>query len=152
MKAVWQIFGNVAFVGKVEPRLDLRPEIDEPSPPGRDGPAEPAFSPQQRLLALTFGLGSDEVAETFDLGEIELSVFEGPAGEVAGSGQLDILDGGQGAQHRRNDGARSMDLEFGAVFAGKAVRRRKENDQSRIERSPVSAAQGPERHVPRIGN
>ena len=49
--------------------------------------AEQALQLTQRLAALPIGVGVNEIVETFGLGEIELAVLEGAAGEFAGLGR-----------------------------------------------------------------
>ena len=52
-------------------------------PPGLGAIAEQAAHLLERLPALRLGLGADQVGQRLDLGEIELAVLEGAAGELA---------------------------------------------------------------------
>ena len=60
----------------------------------------PPAEPRDGLLALRLGLGLDEIAETFDLGEVEPAVEEGAAGELAGFGESHAGQCSDAAQQR----------------------------------------------------
>ena len=77
----------------------------------------------QRLAALAFGLGRDQIGEAFHRGEIELAVLEGAPGEFAGLGRAQALEARRRrCKHRGDHGAAAVQLQLGDVLAGLAMR------------------------------
>jgi hypothetical protein len=77
---------------------------------------------RQRLAALRFRLGVDEIGEPLDFGQVELAVLEGAARELAGLGETRARQGehriDRGPDHR----AAAMHVKLGHVLAGEARR------------------------------
>ena len=90
--------------------------------PGLGAVAEQALHLPERLAALAFGLGADQVGQAFDRGEVELAVLEGAAGEFAGFGRAQAVDAAKRRQRGRDHRAAAMQLQLGDVLAGLAVR------------------------------
>ena len=113
------------FVGKVDLGLDQSRRFDQLAPPALIDGAQSASALAERLAALALGLGVHEVGKAFGFGQVELAVLEGAAGEFAGLRQAERRAGCRAASITRRDHRRAaMDVEFGHVFAGEAVRGR----------------------------
>ena len=82
-----QFARDVALVGEVQARFNLCAGIEQRLAPECDSIRQTAGEAGHRLLPLALGLGKDQIAEAFDLGEIELAVEEGAARELAGVGE-----------------------------------------------------------------
>ena len=117
-----QIVRHVGLVGKVDAGFDQRQRLDEFLPPGLGAVTQRAGHLPIGLPALALGFRHYQIGEAFDGGEIELAVLEGAAGEFAGLGGAQILEAGEGGQRRRDHRAAAVQLQFGRVLAGLAVR------------------------------
>ena len=114
--------------------LDLRQRLDRARAPGLGAVAEQAAHLLERLPALRLGLGADQVGERLDLGEVELAVLEGAAGELAGLRQPQALDPAERRQHRGDHRAAAVELKLGHVLAGLAARAGKPERQRLVDR------------------
>jgi hypothetical protein len=79
-----------------------------------------AFILAERLFALTFRFGVDQVGQRLGLGQVEFAVLDRPSGEFARLGGSQARDPPQRAQHGLDHGAAAMDMEFGDILARKA--------------------------------
>ena len=154
-----QILRHVGFVGEIDPRLDQRQRLDQPRAPAFGAVAEQAFHLPERLAALRLGLGTDQIGQAFDRGEIELAVLERAAGELAGLRRPQPLDPAERSQHRGDHRAAAVQLQLGRVLAGLAVRPGKPQRQRLVDhltayadrargRAPPGAARGGGRSAP----
>jgi hypothetical protein len=102
----------------------LRPsrKFEQPVLPFPDLLAQSAFGERERGLALRFGLGLDQIGEALGLGEVNSSVLECTAGELAWFSKPQALDLGQRAEQCINHRAPAMTLKFNAIFARRACR------------------------------
>ncbi len=132
-----QFLGYIALVGEIDPRLDQRRRLDDPLPPTLSPGAERAFQLPQRLAPLPVGVGVDQVVEALGFCEIQLAVLKGAAGEFAGLGGPQSLQGTDCLKHRSQHGPTAMDMQLGNVFAGRAVRLRKPESNRFVERLPA---------------
>ncbi len=125
---------HVALVGEVDGGLDLRQRFDGLGPPGLGAVAEQAAHLLERLPALRLGLGADQVGERLDLGEVELAVLEGAAGELARLRQPQPLDPAERRQHRGDDRVAAVELKLHHVLAGLAAGAGKPERQRLVDR------------------
>ncbi len=95
--------------------------------------AQLAVELAQSLAALRLGLGRGEVGDRLGLGQVELAVQKGAAGEFAGLGEAQP-EPAECRDHRGEHGAAAVQMELGDILAGKARRRRKPQDQRVVER------------------
>ena len=95
-----------------------------------------ALGERKRRLALRFGLGLDQVGETFGFGQVDPAVLESAAGEFAGFGQAQALDRGQRTEDGIDHGPAAMALKFHAIFAGRTRRTVEPEDQCSSSKSP----------------
>src|SRR3546814_12229758 len=65
----------------------MRQHSGQPSGPAAGEPRETAFHLAERLAALRFGVGLDEVGQPLDGGEIEPPIVAGAAREFSGLGR-----------------------------------------------------------------
>ena len=118
----------------------FRRRRDQRRAPRRRRIADHAGQLPLRLAALHLRLGVDEIGETLDLGEVELAVEEGAAGELAGLGERStpaVRCEHIAAPWRRPPGCR----------AG-AVRRRPRRARSSLPRTPGRARDRGSRRSP----
>ena len=87
-----QRVADIAFIGEIEPRLDLGAQIEQLIAPAVDALRQAALEPRQGLAPLVLGFRLEQIAETFDLDQVELAVLEGAAGELTGFRQARALD------------------------------------------------------------
>ena len=113
-----QILRHIGLVGKINSRLHERQRFDQPRPPCLGAVAEQALELPIRLPALRFGLGANQIGQTLDGGEVEPAVLEGAARKLAGLCRPQSVDAAECAEHRGNDRAPSVHLQFGDVLAG----------------------------------
>src|ERR1700722_15746679 len=118
-----QIFRQALF-GKVDLGFEPRLGLQQPLAPILIDLRRRARSLAQRLAALRRGFGRDQVGHAFGLGQIELAVQKGAAGELARLGQAQTRHLAQGIEQRRRHRAPAMEVELGHVLAGVARRRR----------------------------
>ena len=69
----------------------MRQQAQQPLAPAAIKRAEIAVELVQCLAALRLGLGGDEIGHCLGLGQVELAVEKGAAGEFAGVGQAQPL-------------------------------------------------------------
>ena len=131
--AAWRL-RHVAFVGKIDFGLTQRGGLKQRGAPPLRLAAEASLHLAQRLAALPFGLGLDQIAEPLDLDEINLAVEQRAAREFAGLGRAGFSKSGERLDQARYDRAAAMDVEFGAILARKTARRGKEKDKPGIDR------------------
>ena len=118
----------------------MRQQSQQPRAPAAIERAELAIELAQGLAALRLGLGRDQIGDRFGLGQIELAVQKGAAGEFAGLGEAQP-HARQRRDHRRDDRAAAMDVKFGDILAGNAARRRETTARARHRcRSPLSGS------------
>ena len=94
------------------------------------------------LLPLRLGLGLDEIAETFDFGEIEPAIEEGAARELTGLGETQTGQGGDAAEQCAHHGGRAVDLQLGGVLAGEGMRRRHPGDEAGVDELSIETERG----------
>ena len=70
-RAGHHVLRDIALVGKVDPGLDQRQRLDQSLPPGLGALPEHPLELPQRLPALRFGLGRDQIGEPLDRGQVE---------------------------------------------------------------------------------
>ena len=122
--------------------------MDQPPAPAEIEIALRAFGILHGKAALRFGLGVDQIGQRLGLDQIELAVEKGAAREFARFGMADAIKAGDRLQHLAGDGAAAMDMEFGDVLAGKAVRTREKQHQAVVDQRSVGRpelAQGGDR-------
>ena len=110
----------------------MRQEAQQPLAPAAIDLAEPAIELAQGLAALRLGFGGGEIGDRLGLGQIELAVQKSAAGELAGLGEPQA----HSAERRhdcRQHATAAMQLQFGDIFAGNAVRRREPQRQAVIQ-------------------
>ena len=129
-----EIVGHVAFVGKVDHRLNQRQRRYQPGPPALRLLAQQAAELPERLAPLRLGFGADEIGQTLDAGEVELAVGKAAAGELAGLRRPQTFHRAERADERRHHGAAAMQVELDGVLAGFAFRRRKPQHQRIVDR------------------
>ena len=89
-------------------------------------------------------------ARPLGLGQVELAVLHRPARELPPLGRPQTRHGGQCRQHRLDDRAPAMDMELRDVFAGRACRSGKPQNEGGIDyRNPPPARFA--RHLPPRG-
>ena len=115
------------------PRFDQRERLDEPRAPGFRALAQKPLEVPERLPPLRLGLGIDEVREPLDRGQVEPSVLERAAGELAGFRRPQTFDAAERLEHAGDDRAGAVQLQLGNVLAGLARRGRKPQRERFIE-------------------
>ena len=103
-----------------------------PAPVAVEG-AEFAVELAQGLTALRLGFGGDKIGDRLGLGQVELAVEEGAAGEFAGLGEPQT----EPAQRPRDRGQHrtaAVQVEFGDILAGGAARSGKPQQQPVVDR------------------
>src|SRR5690606_22850196 len=123
-------------------------EIKQSIAPSINGFGQPTIISRQSLLALLFRIGAEQIAEALDFDEIKFTVLKRAARELARFGQAQT----KGLQFGKNgfDASRgTMDLQLGAVLAGKTVWCGKKCHQTLIKTPGLTnVAQA---HLPRTG-
>ena len=112
------------LVREIDRRFEMRHKPQEPLAPAAIDPAEMAVELAQGLAALRLRFGRREIGDRLGLGQVELVVQKGAAGELAGLGEPQSPPR-QCRHDRRQNGAAAMHMKFGDILAGDAVRRRK---------------------------
>ena len=87
----------------------------------------------QSLAPLRLGFGGDEIGEAFDFGQVELAVFKGSAGEFAGFGRPRFRETRERPDQGRDYRRPAMDMELGAILAGKAHRPGEEKRKAPVD-------------------
>ena len=103
--------GDIALVLEIERRLDLRRQPEQPFAPVLDLARQRAARNTQRGAALQLGLGRDQVGQAFDLQQVDLSVGEGAAGELARLGEAEARERRQLGIDRVDDSATAVELQ-----------------------------------------
>ena len=129
-----QIVRHVGLVGKIDARVDQGERLNQPLPPRLGTVAEKSLELTQRLAALPFGFRHHQIGEALDGGEIELAVLEAAPGELAGLGRTQALDARQRGEHCGDHRAATVQLQFGDILAGLAVRAGKPQRQRLVDR------------------
>ncbi len=138
-----QILGHIGLVGKVDPRFDQRQRVDQALPPGFGAPASQALELPERLPALGRRLRRDEIGKPFDSREIEAAVLERAPSELTRLGQPATVDPAQRLEHGGNHRVAAVQLQFGDILAGLAVRRRKPQRQRLVDHVAVRPDRAP---------
>ena len=112
--------GRQILVRKIDRGLEMRQQPQQPLAPAAIQGAEPAFELAQRLAALRLGFGGGEVGHRLGLGQIELAVEEGAAGEFSGLGEAQAAPA-ECRDDRGQHGAAAMQVQFRDILAGDAV-------------------------------
>ena len=128
---------HVALVGEVETGFDQRLRAHEFRAPAFVERAQRPFGLRQRLAALRFRLGVDEIGKSLDLGQVELAVLEGAARELAGLGEARAGQREHRADHSADHRAAAMHVKLGHVFAGEARRAFEPEDEAAIDERRV---------------
>ena len=144
---------NVPFIGKVDRRLGQCRDLDQPRPPALIELRQRPRRLRQRLPALGFRLRFDEIAKTFDLGQVHLAILEAAPREFARFRQAASFDCSQRTEDGSDRSPAPMPLELGDVFSCFAVGCREPQHHRTIERFPgVRMPDGPERCDTRLRN
>ncbi len=85
--------GRQILVGKIDGRFEMRQKAQQPVAPAAIERAEMTVELAQRLAALRLGFGGGEIGHRLGLGEVELAVEKGAAGEFAGLGEAQAAAG-----------------------------------------------------------
>ncbi len=128
-------FRRQIFVGKIDRGFEMGESMGQPARPIAIEIAEFAVELAQCLTALRIGLGHREVGDRLGLGEVELAVQKGAAGELAGLGEPQP-EPAQRPHYRGEHGAAAVQMELGDILAGGARRGREPQDESVVERLP----------------
>ena len=132
-----QVFGHIGLVGKVDPGLDQRQGLDQPLPPSLGPVADQTLELPKRLTPLRRRFRRNQIAQTFDLSEIEPPRLERPAGEFARLGQTAARNRAKRLKHAGNHGVPAVQLQFGDVLAGLAARSGKPQRQRLVDRLTI---------------
>ena len=81
--------------------------------------------------------GAGQVGQALDLGQVELAVVEGAAGEFASFGGSQAVHGGQRGGHGGDDGTAPMDMNFRHVLATEAMRTGHPKHQAMVDRGAI---------------
>jgi hypothetical protein len=141
---------HVTLVGEVERGLEQGERFDETLAPALNQRPESALELTQRLPALRFRLGVDEIGEAFDAAQVHAPVQEGAARELTGLRCATARECGESADDGGAGRETAMNVELGLVLARKAMRSRHPRDQRLVEdlvrgRSPQMAQGQPPR-------
>ena len=121
------------LVGKVDGGLEVG---ERPQTLGTPVLVEPVQGPVhllQCLPSLRRRLGRHQIGDALGLGEIELSVLERAARELARLGHATESEMGERIQRRPHDGAAAMEMQLGHRLSGLGVRRGEPGDQRLVE-------------------
>lgn len=139
--ALGHIIRHIVFIGEVERRLDHRARPRQTRPPVIVEIPQRAARLRHGKPSLRFRLCRDQVREPFHLEKVETVVVERPPCKLPRLRRPYAIECRQRFQHGRNDGASTMTMQFGNIFAGKARRRGKPEHQGHIEQvSPAGSA------------
>ena len=147
-----QLRRHIALVGEINSGFDQGAGFDDLPPPISRPIAEHTLQLAQRLAALPIGVGTNQIVETFGLGEIELAILERAAGELARLRRAHILDCRERREQRCDHGAPAMDVKLGDVFPGRARWLRKPQHDRIVDRLLTSVVQQRPRRPPWDGN
>src|SRR5262249_33068868 len=101
--------------------------------PGFDARRQRPAKLSERLATLRLGVGCDEIAESFDGGEIELAIQERAPGELTGLRRAEAFELAEHAKDGGDDCAAAMEMQCGDIFACFARRRRKPQREPVVE-------------------
>jgi hypothetical protein len=86
----------------------------------------------QGLHALLWGLCSEEVSEALHLCEVQAVVVEGPARKLAGLGQRQAREAGQGVQDPRDHRRAAVQVQLHQVLcSSRELKRSRERERER---------------------
>jgi len=105
----------------------------------------------QGLFSLRFGLCLDEVAQAFNLREIQLAILHRTAGKFARLGKARAVKTREQRQYRTHHRDAPMQMKLDRVFAGKAVRTFESQDKGTINHLPIGVTNCAHRGHPRGG-
>lgn len=86
---------------------------------------------------LQFGLGSEQIAQPFSLGQIDAAIGEGAAGELARFGSTGLRQRRQRCLHRGNHRAATMAVELGQILTGRRVWARNHSTSASSSKAPA---------------
>jgi hypothetical protein len=73
-------------------------------------------------LSLQFGFGGEQIGQTLGLGQIDATVDEGAAGELARLGLAQARQKTQRMLNGRDHRSAAMAVQFGQIFTGRRLR------------------------------
>jgi len=147
---VARAFVQLVRLGKVVGRLDVSEHALEAVAPALQQVARGALHVPQRLPALPRRLRVDEVGQRLHLRQVQLAILKGAPRELAGRGQPQARQGGEGLQHVGDHGRPAVHVQLGHILAGEAVRPGKGQHQRAVQ--PLlrgRVVQRPQRRLPR---
>jgi hypothetical protein len=109
------VLGQV-LVRKIDGRLKNAQGLDQVPTPDLVGAPQGPTDLLKGLDPLGLGLGLYKVGNPFGLGQVKLTVLEGPPGEFSGLGQSESRPV-QGLYHRSHHRGTAMQKELGRIFA-----------------------------------
>ena len=121
------------LVGKIDHRFEMGENTGQMPRPIAIKPAQFATELAQGLAALRLGFGGGEIGDRLGLGQVELAVLKGAAGEFPGFGKPEPETAqriGDRGEHR----AAAVQMQFGDILAGKARGGGKPQHQRIVER------------------
>lgn len=137
------------FVGKIDGRFQKRGRPNQSLAPSVNLGPEGARQDPQGLAPLSLGFRLEQVAQSFDLREVENAVFQCASREFAGFGQPQTVDAPQGREQRRHGCRTAMALKFNDIFPGKTGTFGKAQYQSLIERHAIGIREPTQTRLPR---
>jgi hypothetical protein len=140
--------GHIAFIGEIDPGFDQRLRLDDPGTPIARAIAQEALQLAQRLTALPFCVGVNEIVEAFGFREVELSILEGTSGKLTGFGGTHVVNRSESRKERGKHRAASMNMKLGDVFARRTSRSWKPQDHGIVDRMRPSIPQQGTRRTP----
>ena len=101
---------------------------------------------------LRFGLGLEQVGQSFGFGQIDPAILERPAGEFAGLGPTQTFERSKRTQHGVDNRSAAVAMQLDQVFAGCTARRVEAQHQRIVEdATAVRIAKTAQRTRPRGG-
>ncbi len=129
---IFDIIGQL-FVGKIDPGFHIGHRLQEPRPPVLVALEKRSAHLTDRLSALGFGFGVDQVAKPLRRGQIEPAILERPARKLPGFRRAGARDFPNRFEHGRHYRRTAMDVKLGHVLAGKTRRRRKPENNRLVQ-------------------
>ena len=121
------------LVREIDRGFEMGEDMGQPPRPVAVKIAESAVELAQGLATLRLGLGGGEIGDRLGLGQVELAVQKRAAGELARLGEPQP-EAGQHLDNSGEHGAAAMQMKFGDILAGSAIRRREPQHQPVVER------------------
>ena len=131
------------FIGEIQRGFDEHPQVDQAFDDAVDFLREAAGEGAHGRAGGGGGGGFDEVGDAFGLGQVELAVEEGAAGELTGLGHAGAELEAAGQQHLHDHRA-AVALQFDDVFAGEGVGRREVEEEAFVDQPVIRAAKAGE--------